>query len=98
MNDRDTVAKVREIVARHPLPDFIVNLDVRLGDIDGDPAMWLVFRMTPGPEYQNAELERRVAEMNALEKAVRPELLETFDDRFPYIRYEPMRAVKAIAG
>jgi hypothetical protein len=98
MNDRDTIAKVREIVARHPLPDFILDLDVRLGDTDGDPAMWLAFQTTPDPGHWNAEVARRVVAINALQDALMPELLSAFEDRFPYFRYETARDLKVVPG
>ncbi len=98
MNDRDTIAKVREIVARHPLPDFILGLDVRLGDTDGDPAMWLAFQTTPDAGHWNADVERRVAAINALEDALFPELLIAFEDRYPYFRYETARHLRAVPG
>lgn len=88
MKPQDTIAKVREIVDRHTLPDFIRGYDVRLGEFDGDPALWVVFRVTPGPDRLNAEVNRRVAAMKALHAALRPELLEAFEDRFPYFRSE----------
>ena len=88
MKHQDTIAKVRGIVDRHMLPDFIRDYDVRLGDFDGDPALWVVFRVTPGPSRLNAEVDRRVAAMKALHDALRPDLLAAFEDRFPYFRYE----------
>ena len=98
MNDRDTVAKVREIVARHPLPDFILGLDVRLGDIDGDLAMWLRFQTTPDAGHWNAEVARRVAAIKTLEDALFPELLTAFEDRYPYFWYETARDLKTAPG
>ena len=98
MNDRDTIAKVREIVARHPLPDFILGLEVRLGDTDGDPAMWLAFQTTPDAGHWNADVERRVAAINALEDALFPELLAAFEDRYPYFWYETARDLKTVQG
>lgn len=98
MNDVETINKVREVIARHAFPDFIMGYDIRLGDIDGDPAMWLVFQTLPGPGHQDIEVDRRISAMNALEGAMMPELLAAFDDRYPYIRYEPVRIPKAAAG
>ena len=98
MNDRDTVAKVREIVARHPLPDFILGLEVRLGDTDGDPAMWLAFQTTPDGGHWSADVERRVAAISALQNALIPELLAAFEDRFPYFRYETARDLNVVPG
>ena len=98
MKHEDAIAKVREIVDHHRLPDFIVGYDVRLGDFDGDPALWVVFRVTPGPSRLNAEVDRRVAAMKALHDALRPDLLEAFEDRFPYFRYESAVPESAVAA
>jgi len=97
MKHEDTIAKVREIVDRHRLPGFIIDYDVNLGDFDGDPALWVVFRVTPGPSQRNAEVDRRVAEMKTLHDALRPELLAAFEDRFPYFRYQTA-ALKPVAA
>lgn len=97
MNDRDAIAKVHEIVDRYPLPDFVLGYDVRLGDIDGDPALWVVFHVTPGPNQIDDEMRRRIADMDVLEAVIRPELLLAFEERFPYFRYEPVPAASTAA-
>ena len=91
MIDAATLRKVQDVIAPLALPDFIMGYDIRLGDIDGDPALWLVFLTLPGPRHQDPEVDRRVAAMNALERVVMPKLLAAFEDRFPFIRYEPVR-------
>ena len=98
MNDRDTVAKVREIVARHPSPDFILGLAVCLGDTDGDPAMWLPFQTTPDAGPSHADVDRRVAAIHPSPHARFPELLPAFEDRYPYFRYETARHLRAVSG
>ena len=91
MRDAAIVAKVQEVVGRHKLPDFIVGFDVRLGDVDNDPAIWVVFRIAPGPNEWGPEAERHVTAMRSLQDTLMPELLEAFEDRFPYFRYEAIR-------
>ena len=80
--------RVRAVVERHPLPDFIIGFEVRFGEFDGDPAMWIAFKRTPGPGRMTPEIDRRVEAMNALEDALLPELLEAFEDGSIYFRYE----------
>ena len=87
----------REIVERHPLPDFVTGFEVRLGEFDGDPAMWIVYKMLPEPPGWNPEVQRRVPLITALIKAVEPDLLEEFEDRFPYFRFETDRELKPVA-
>jgi hypothetical protein len=98
MKTSQIVEKVREIVGRHQLPDFITGFDDRLGDFDGDPAMWIAFKMVPGPGRWTPETERRVGDIKALTEALAPELLEEFEDRYPYFRFEADREPKTLAS
>ena len=98
MKYQDAIARVRGIVDRHTLPDFILGYDVRLGDFDGDPALWVVFRAVQTSRYDKVEVDRQVGEMNALHAALMPELLEAFEDRFPYFRYEAVPEPVAANG
>ena len=36
--------------------------------------------------------------MNALQNTIMPELLEAFEDRFPYFRYEAIRGLNPVSG
>ena len=80
--------RVRAVVEGHPLPDFLIGFEVRFGEFDGDPAMWIAFRRIPGPGRMTPEITRRVKAMNELEDALLPELLEAFEDGSIYFRYE----------
>ena len=94
----EIVAKAREVISRHPLPDFVTRFEVRLGEFDGDPAMWIEFKTLPEPPGLSPEFERRVDGISALKKAVQPDLLEAFEDRFPYYRFETDRDLKPVKG
>ena len=98
MKDEAIVAKVREIVGQHKLPDFIVGFDVRPGDIDGDPAIWVVFKTAHGPNEWGAEAERQVTAVRSLQDTLMPELLDAFEDRFPYFRYEAARSLHPVSA
>jgi hypothetical protein len=98
MKPSEIIETAREIVGRHALPDFVTGFDVRLGEFDGDPAMWIVFKMLPEPGGWSPEIERRVEGISALTKAVQPDLLEAFEDRFSYFRFETDRELKPVAG
>ena len=92
------VDTAREIVERHPFPDFVTRFEVLLGEFDGDAAMWIVFKTLPEPPgWNHPEIERRVPLIRALINAVMPDLLEAFDDRFPYFRFETDRELKSVA-
>ncbi len=97
MRESPIVAKARDVVSRHELPDFIVGFEVRLGDFDGDPAMWIVLRTAPGPTTWGPELERQVEAIRIVKDAIRPDLLEAFDDRYPYFRVEEKRNLQPAA-
>jgi hypothetical protein len=87
--DADEIARIREIVARHELPDFVTGYEVRLGEVEGDPALWIIFRVAGGPPADRLGRERRVTELRSLEKGLRSELLGALQERFPYVRFEP---------
>ncbi len=90
--------RVRAVVERHPLPDFIIGFEVRFGEFDGDPAMWIAFKRIPEPGRMTPEITRRVKAMNELENALRPELLEAFEDGSIYFRYENDYSRAPVAG
>lgn len=98
MKHDEIVAKARDVVARHPLPDFVTRFEVRLVKFDGDPAMWIVFKTVPEPPGWSPEFKRRVDGIAALTKAVHPDLLDAFEDRFPYFRVETDRDLKPVEG
>ena len=93
----EIVAKAREVVSRHPLPDFVTRFEVRLGEFDGDPAMWIVYKTLPEPPIRTLAFEQRVDGIGAVIAAVQPDLLEAFEDRFPYFRFETDRELKPVA-
>ena len=93
----EIVAKAREVVGRHALPDFVTRFEVRLGEFDGDPAMWVVFKTLPEPPIRTPAFEQRVDGIGAVIAAVQPDLLEAFEDRFPYFRFETDRELKPVA-
>ena len=94
----EIVAKAREIVGRHALPEFVTRFEVRLGEFDGDPAMWVVFKTLPEPPGWSPDFERRVDSIGALKRSVQPDLLEAFEDRFPYFRFETDYDLKPVGG
>ena len=93
----EIVEKAREIVERHPLPDFVTRFEVRLGEFDGDPAMWIEFKTLPAPPIGTPAFKQQVDGISTVIAAVMPDLLEAFEDRFPYFRFETDRELKPVA-
>ena len=86
--DRDEIDRIRQVVARHPLPDILTGFDVGLGDIEGDPAMWITFHTVGDPPPDEAGKKARAALLHSVKRAVRADLLDHFQHRFPYFRFE----------
>lgn len=97
MKQDQIVQRVRAVVERQPLPDFIIGFNVRLGEFDGDPALWVIFNMIPGPGQMSPEIKRRVRAMAILEEALLPGLLEAFEDGAVYFHYEADRSRLTVA-
>ena len=93
----EIVETARRVVERHKLPDFVTRFEVRLGEFDGDPAMWIVFKTLPAPPIGSPAFEQQANGTSAIVAAVMPDLLEEFEDRFPYFRFETDRELKPVA-
>ncbi len=87
----EDIARAREIVGRHALPDFITGFDVRLTHSQfGEPAVIVAFRTKDGSrDLPQDQLFRRAREYGKLERVVLDELLDAFDDRLPFSVLEP---------
>ena len=82
------MAQIKAIVDEYPLPDFITGYDVRLGEFEGDPAMWIEFNVLPEPRPHTPQMDDRIQRMTILRDGVMSALLEKFEDRFPYFRFK----------
>ena len=47
---------------------------------------------------RHVEHDRRVAEISRLKEALLPDLLNAFNDRFPYFRFESERSLSPTEG
>lgn len=83
--DAEEVARIREIVGRHPLPDFVTGFDVRLGEYDGDPAVWITLTLTGSDALGLDELQRRAKILLHVHNGLTDALLDK-QDRFPFFR------------
>jgi hypothetical protein len=92
----EDVRRVEDAVRKHPLPPFVTGFEVEYGDDhDGDPALWVLFKLKDGgvPKSTRVEdLKPQIDEMNALVAAVRPDLLEAAPDRLAYVRFTSDRS------
>jgi hypothetical protein len=95
--EAEKIARVREIVERRALPDFVTGFDVRLGDFEGDPAMWIVFKLTGSDELGVQELQRRSEILVQLQQTLTDELLNDEPDRFPFFRSQYPQVVQHTA-
>jgi len=97
MRHDEVVERAKAVVGRHALPDFVHGFDVRLGDIEGDPAMWITFHMTPEPTKRVTATDSRVLAIGALRRVLTPALLREFDDYYPYFRFESQPTTPAVS-
>lgn len=84
----DEVALINEIVARHPLPPFVTGYDVRLGEFDGDPALWVEYKLNADITSATPDRRERLDALERLRKGVQGDLLDAFDERFPSFRFK----------
>ena len=84
----EEIARIREVVARHPLPEFVTGFDVRLGEFDGDPAMWVVFFTNGVSGLVGDRMVARSLALASLRHEVYTDLISEIEDRFPYFRFE----------
>lgn len=85
VREADEIARAREIVARHALPDFITSFDIKLGVLEDQPALYVVYSEAPyqgEPEIEEAL--RRADAYGQINQIILTELLHEFDDRLPY--------------
>ncbi|MDT7949904.1 MAG: hypothetical protein RQ966_00210 [Acetobacteraceae bacterium] len=87
------IARAREIVARHELPDFITGFEIELGEMEGEPALYVVYSAAPfdGAPGQD-EILRRAEAYGQIDHVILTELLHAFEDRLPYskiVRADP---------
>jgi hypothetical protein len=87
--DAEQIARARQVVSGHPMPDFISGFDVRLGESDGDPALFVIYWTRDDNEnwlelFLSEEWERRAKEYRKLDDAVIPRLIDVLEDRYPY--------------
>ena len=89
----EELARAQGIVVQHSLPDFVTRFEVRFGEFDGDPAMWVVFRTAFKPDPEDKNLQAELQAMRVLRDGVEADLRDAFEDRWPYTRFEPEAAL-----
>lgn len=90
----EDMRRVEEAVRQHPLPDYVTGFDVEFGEFDGDPALWVWFKLRNGgspSEERVEEVRSHLDELNALASEVRTDLLRLDLGRWPYIRFTSAR-------
>ena len=84
----EEIGRIRAVVSRHPLPDMVTGFDVRLGEFDGDPAMWIEFKLREDIRGRTGENAGKIAALNALYQEVQDDLFGQFHHRYPYFRFK----------
>jgi hypothetical protein len=77
--------KAEQLIAETPLAEGIDSISVELGeDHDGDPSMWLVFRLRDisGEDWE------AVRRLNDFAAVLQTKILHSGLTRFPYTRWE----------
>jgi hypothetical protein len=78
-------AKAEQLIAESPIIDVVENYRVELGeDQTGDPAMWLVFRLKPGTNFDTVTADRFIDYAGAIQTKI----IHSGLKRFPYTRLE----------
>lgn len=82
----DDLRRVEARVRTHPLPPYVGGFDVQFDNTwDGEPAVWILFRLTDDSHPSQQVLD----EMNALARDVRRDLYAVAPDRAAFVRFTP---------
>ena len=94
----EEVSRIRSIVQRHKLPDFVSGFHVRLGEFDGDPAMWIIFDTLVDDKITMDDRIARSEVLARLREGVGADLRAEVDDRFPFFRFAEVAPHHAEVG
>ncbi len=80
----EEIATIRAILEQEHVPAFVTGYDVRLGEFDGEPAMWITVHTTGlyGGEAWLSDAKKVAAVHHQLHEA----LQEHHPQRYPYFR------------
>lgn len=82
----DDVRRIEDAVRMHRLPPYVGGFDVQFDSTwDGEPAVWVLFRLTDDSHPSQQVLD----EMNALARDVRRDLYAVVPDRAAFVRFTP---------
>jgi len=82
----EEMARIREIVGRHELPEFVDGFDVQFGSYEDEPAAWITFKLLGSDGLGIEELQRRAAILVPLQNRLFDELMDGDSDRWPFFR------------
>ena len=87
----EDVRRVEDVVRAQRMPPFVDGFDVEYGDDhDGDPAVWVVFKLREGgvPVTRDlAAIQPQIDAMNRLSSDTLSNLVELVPDRIVYVRF-----------
>ena len=81
------IQDISAVVERHGWPDSIEGFKVRLGEFEGDPAVWITYQMKAEALPLQEGWEDRADRLNALANAVSFALLDVDDKRQTFFRF-----------
>ena len=86
-SETDEIARMRAMMERFPLPDFVVGYTIELGEFDEEPAVWVRFETThrfPESREQGMAIGKQLSELST---SARSYLRDNFPSRYPYFRF-----------
>ena len=81
------IQDISAVVERHGWPDFIDGFQVKLGEFEGEPAVWVIYQIKSGVPLPRATWEERADRLNELQRAVRLDLLDVDEDRLSIFHF-----------
>lgn len=91
----DEVERLTALVKQHPLPDFVTGFVFEFGDVQGEPAVGIVFQLAHDLPSAASDAQRWIGEANALADDIRKHIIDSGETRFPYARFDVMSAPDA---
>ena len=81
------IDRIRTILARHELPEFVSGYDVRLGEFDGTPAFWIQFQIVPHADTSPEGSLQRGDDLVSLTRSLNPDFFREVENRFPFYQF-----------
>ena len=84
--DLEELVRIREIVEKRQLPEFLNGFDIQLGEFGDSPAVWITLKLVGNEDVEWSELERRGEMLLPLQEKLHDDILDAGIERFPFFR------------